>query len=87
MYTYFSVSSSVTDARVIMITAEDAMNTTYSITITCIIHPNSDADICEVTTANGQILRGEHIIRSYVLNRYTFSRDFLIRTCICMYVS
>ena len=58
----FSVSSSVTDAEVIMITPEDATNTTYSITVTCTIHPDSDANMCEVTTANGQTLTGEYII-------------------------
>ena len=81
----FSVSSSVTDAQVIMITAEDVMNTTYSITITCTIHPDSTADMCEVTIANGQTLTGEHIIYSYVLNTYIHCRDFLIRTRIHTY--
>ena len=62
MYVHiFSVSSSVTDAQVIMITAEDAMNTTYSITVNCTIHPDSDADQCVVmATTNGQTLTGEH---------------------------
>ena len=58
-YTYFPVSSSVTDAPVTMITPEDATNRTYSIAITCTIDPYSDADMCEVmATANGQTLTG-----------------------------
>ena len=63
MYTYFSASSSVIDAQVTMSTPEDATNTTYSITVTCTIHPDSTADQCVVmATANDQTLRGEHII-------------------------
>ena len=56
-----SVSSSVTDGRVIMITPEDATNTTY--TVTCTIHPDSTADMCEVMArADGQTLTGEHVL-------------------------
>ena len=59
----FPVSSSVTDATVTVITSA---NTTYTITITCTIHPDSDANVCELlATANGQTLTGnecEHII-------------------------
>ena len=48
------MSSSVTDA-VTLITPEDATNRTYSITVTCTINPDSDADMCKVmATANGQ---------------------------------
>ena len=85
MYIYFSVSSSVTDAQAIMITAENAMNTTYSITITCIIHPDSDADMCEVTTANGQILRGEHIIRMHLTDTLLVGTFLYIHAYVRMY--
>ena len=62
VYTYFSVSPSVTDARVTIITPEDPRNQTYSITVTCTVHPDSDANMCEVMAmANGQTLTGEHI--------------------------
>ena len=46
-----------------MITSEDATDTTYSITVTCTIHPDSTADQCVVMArADGQTLTGEHII-------------------------
>ena len=45
-----------------MITPEDAMNTTYSITVTCTIHPDSYADMCEVMArADAHTLTGEHV--------------------------
>ena len=51
---YFTVSTSINDAQVIII-PEDATNSSYSITVNCIINPASTADICEVmVTANGQ---------------------------------
>ena len=43
----FSVASSVTDAAIV-ITPEDATNLTYSLSVTCTIHRESDADMCEV---------------------------------------
>ena len=64
-YTYFPVAPSVTDATVTLVTP-DLMMFLHSITITCTIHPESHADMCEVrTTANGQTLIGnecEHTI-------------------------
>ena len=67
IHTYYfcilSVSSSVSDVRVIMITPEDIANTTYSITVTCTIHLDSYADMCEVMArADGQTLTGEHVL-------------------------
>ena len=60
----FPVSSSVTDAPVTMITPEDDTNETYSITVSCTIHPDSDADMCEVRAiANGQALTGNEYIK------------------------
>ena len=50
-----------------MITPEYSTNTTYSITVTCAIHPSSMADMCEViATANGHTIRGEDIICMYI---------------------
>ena len=55
----FTVSTSVSDAQVIMITPEDAINSTYSIAVSCAINPDSTADMCEViATANDQTLTG-----------------------------
>ena len=57
---YFTVSTSVSDAQVIMITPENAINSTYSIAVNCTINPASRADMCEVTaTANDQTLTGD----------------------------
>ena len=62
------MSSSVTDA-VTVITPEDATNTTYSITVTCTINPDSDADMCEVMAIiNGQTLTGNEY-ENIILNR------------------
>ena len=49
-----------------MISPEDTTNIlTYSITVTCTIHPDSDADMCEmVAMADGQTITGEHIYAS-----------------------
>ena len=74
---------SVTNAEVAMITPEDPMNTTYSITVTCTINPDSDADMCEViATANDQ----RTITSMYVTDvntRYPGCRDlYLMHACI-----
>ena len=62
MYTVIRILSVSSSVQVIMITAEDATNTTYSIIVTCTIHLDSDADMCEViATANGLTLTGEQI--------------------------
>ena len=87
MYTYLrilSVSSSVTNAQVIMITAEDATNITYSITVTCTIHRDSDVDMCEViATGNGLTLKGEQTVTEHMtLYVCTYYRDYHI----CMYM-
>ena len=60
-----------------MITSEDTINTTYSITVTCTIHPDSTVDQCVVMArADGQTLTGEHImyiylvVATYLLDKY-----------------
>lgn len=54
----FPVSSSVIEATAALGTPNEN-KTLYSITVTCTIHPDSNADMCEViVTANGQTLTG-----------------------------
>lgn len=54
----FTVSSSVTEATATLGTSNEN-RTLYSITVTCTIHPNSRANMCEVmATGNGQTLTG-----------------------------
>ena len=83
MYTYFPVSSSVTDALTI-ITPENATSETYNITVTCTIHRDSDADVCEVlATANGQALTGnkhEHIVLCVHLHTYVYQYAYQNKT-------
>ena len=85
VYTYFPVSSSVTNATVTMITPENDTNTTYSITITCTIHPDSDTDVCEVRAIgnNGQVLPGnecEYIILYVHLRTYIYQYAYQNKT-------
>ena len=58
----FIVASSVTGAEATVITT-DAPSSTYSINVTCIVHPESDADVCELTVvhASGQSISGVYI--------------------------
>ena len=63
-YVYFPVSPSVIDTTTTLV----APNELYSITVTCTIHRDSTADMCEViATANGQTaLTGNSYICTYV---------------------
>ena len=64
VHTYiFPVSPSVIDTTTTLV----APNELYSITVTCTIHRDSTADLCEViATANGQTtLTGNSYIRTY----------------------
>ena len=63
----FPVSSSVTEATATLGTANEN-RTLHSITVTCTIHPDSTADMCEViATANSQTtLTGNEYMCIYV---------------------
>ena len=58
----FPVASSITDAEATVITT-DAPSLTYSINVTCTVHPESDADVCKliVVHASGQSISGVYI--------------------------
>ena len=67
-----------------MITPEDATNTTYSITVTCTIHPDSDADQCVVMAmADGQTLTGMIHTQHIMLSIRTFIRHSIYTVHIC----
>ena len=71
------MAPSVTDATAILDTPNED-RTLHSITVTCTINPDSDADMCEVvTTINGQAtLTG---------NEYEYMHDTLC-TYVCTYI-
>ena len=71
---YFPVSSAVTNATVTMITPEDATNETYSITVNCTIHPDSDADVdtCEVMAIDNGLTREGNECKYIILYVHTF---------------
>ena len=62
----FPVSSSVTEATATL-GIPNENRTLYSITVTCTIHPDSVADMCEViaTANNGHTLRGNEYMYAY----------------------
>ena len=64
------MASSVTDAQV-TVNNPNVPSSTHSITVTCTIHPESDADVCVVmAVADDHVIIGtEHVIN--VKNSYT----------------
>ena len=62
----FPVAPSVTDATATLVTPNES-RTLHSITVTCAIHPDSTADMCEVmATANGQTHTGNEYEYMYI---------------------
>ena len=62
----FPVAPSVTDATATLDTP-DENRTLHSITVKCVIHPDSTADMCKVmVTAYGQTLTGNEYEYMYI---------------------
>ena len=69
MYVYiFPVASSVTDTQV-TVSNPNVTSSAHSITVTCTIHPESNADVCVVmAVANNQVITSnEYVKSSYTL--------------------
>ena len=60
---YFAVASSVTDAEITPINP-NVPSQTFSITVTCTIHPESDADMCVMMAvpASGDPITGMYVV-------------------------
>ena len=79
------MATSVTDA-VIVITPEDATNLTYSLTVTCTIHPESTADMCEVMIFpdSGDTITGNGGDVVWCMCVYLHSVCTYLRMCVCV---
>ena len=62
--TYFPVASSVTDTQV-TVNNPNVTSSAHFITVTCTIHPESNADVCVVmAVANNQVITSNDYVKS-----------------------
>ena len=86
MHTFvIPVAPSVTEAVATLVTPNE-YRTEHSITVTCTVRPESDADVCVVMAmADGIMTRSSKYVRSYIMNAHTICFLF-VYICTYMYV-
>ena len=77
------VAPSVTEVVATLVTPNDSI-TEHSITVTCTVHPDSNADMCVVMAmAVGRTTREGTYVCTYTVNDQTI---FSIHAPVCMYI-